>query len=71
MLRLLRIVEDLVDRYVSGGFLVMLRITSIFSALLWVTHIVGCGWFALGRFLRSDTGAVLDARRMIDLCLSK
>ena len=56
--RLARISEDIIDRFLTEGWQKMFRVLCIFSAIVWLNHIIGCTWYALGSGLfETDTGA--------------
>lgn len=54
--RLVRMFEDRIDMYTSGATVAVAKILAMFAVVLWLNHIIGCGWFALGRWWDSDTG---------------
>lgn len=56
MLRLVRLFEDLLDRYFSAGMAACMRILAMFLVSLWLTHLLCCGWYALAVYPDSDTG---------------
>jgi len=56
MMRAVRIVEDFVDSSLSDLARISLRCVMVVCGMLWVNHLVGCAWFALGRLAPSDTG---------------
>lgn len=55
--RLARISEDIIDRFLTEGWQKMFRVLCIFSAVVWLNHIIGCTWYALGSgLIAADTG---------------
>lgn len=56
MVRLARVTDDLLDRYVSHELRLGMRIIMILLAFMWINHMISCLWFALGRYSPSDTG---------------
>jgi len=56
MMRAVRIIEDFVDASLSDSARISLRCFLVVCGMLWVNHVVGCVWFALGRLAPSDTG---------------
>lgn len=56
MMKLARIIQDVTDTYMSEGLGSLFRVLSIFSVVLWLTHLIGCTWYALGQMEESDTG---------------
>lgn len=57
LVRLLRIVEDFVDRSVSEVYRMMLTVVGLFFFVLWLNHLLCCGWFWIGLNAPTDTGS--------------
>jgi len=56
VLRLARILEEHIDRFMPGGSVVAIRLCSTLVILIWLNHVLGCFWYAIGKQLPSDTG---------------
>mmetsp|Transcript_56370 Transcript_56370/g.132168 ORF Transcript_56370/g.132168 Transcript_56370/m.132168 type:complete len:1057 (+) Transcript_56370:78-3248(+) len=55
ILKFVRVMEDFLDRTAAEGYRLAIKIVAILMVIAWVTHMISCGWFAVGR-LPSDTG---------------
>jgi len=54
--RFARVVEEFLDRSIGETYRMTMRIVSIVASIIWINHIMCCGWFAIGRSGPSDTG---------------
>jgi len=50
-----RDVEDMLEAAFGEGVAIVLRVLSIFAVVLWLNHVIACGWYAVG-VAGSDTG---------------
>lgn len=58
VIRLVKISEDMIDRFFSAsGAQLLLKVVAILAVVLWLNHIVGCLWYAVSHVMPSDTGA--------------
>lgn len=55
--RLVRTCQTLMYRYiVVKDVLIAVNILVVFAVYFWVNHVIGCGWYAIGRMAPSDSG---------------
>lgn len=67
MMRLLRKLADVLDRHSSDVARRAISLVSGAVVVLFLTHVLACGWMAIGRFAYSDTGASwIDAHVELD-----
>jgi len=56
MLRVFQSLQDVLDDILSDDIRFALSTLWLAGGALWSTHLIACGWFAVGRFGYSDTG---------------
>mmetsp|Transcript_12607 Transcript_12607/g.28573 ORF Transcript_12607/g.28573 Transcript_12607/m.28573 type:complete len:1039 (-) Transcript_12607:147-3263(-) len=56
VLKFARMLEDLMESPRGDGWRLMVTVVSILAGILWLTHLLCCTWFALGRTGPTDTG---------------
>mmetsp|Transcript_21363 Transcript_21363/g.49666 ORF Transcript_21363/g.49666 Transcript_21363/m.49666 type:complete len:1070 (-) Transcript_21363:28-3237(-) len=56
ILKFVRVMEDFLDRTAAEGYRLAIKIISILVVIAWVTHMISCAWFAVGRLAPTDTG---------------
>jgi len=57
MVRVSRISESLGYRSLSEGYRLLVNVISILCAILWLSHLIACAWFLIGRVADDDTGS--------------
>lgn len=57
MARRCLVIVELLDRCGSDTIITIMQVFQLFCCIVWVNHIAGCVWFAVGRYAHSDTGA--------------
>mmetsp|Transcript_13362 Transcript_13362/g.31321 ORF Transcript_13362/g.31321 Transcript_13362/m.31321 type:complete len:1132 (+) Transcript_13362:28-3423(+) len=56
ILKYAKVLDDLVDRWLSGTGYIALRMVGIVMALLWFNHLMACTWYSIGVHGPTDTG---------------
>eukprot|EP00429_Kryptoperidinium_foliaceum_P019415 CAMPEP_0176045892 /NCGR_PEP_ID=MMETSP0120_2-20121206/22784_1 /TAXON_ID=160619 /ORGANISM="Kryptoperidinium foliaceum, Strain CCMP 1326" /LENGTH=982 /DNA_ID=CAMNT_0017379301 /DNA_START=78 /DNA_END=3022 /DNA_ORIENTATION=+ len=56
MLRVVRILEDISATHLNEFSRLIFKMISLLTCILWLTHLLACFWFAIGRGGPSDTG---------------
>mmetsp|Transcript_51463 Transcript_51463/g.122383 ORF Transcript_51463/g.122383 Transcript_51463/m.122383 type:complete len:1164 (+) Transcript_51463:71-3562(+) len=51
-----RVVEEFLNRSVGETYRMSMKIISVIFCIIWMNHIICCGWFVVGRTATSDTG---------------
>mmetsp|Transcript_109741 Transcript_109741/g.321248 ORF Transcript_109741/g.321248 Transcript_109741/m.321248 type:complete len:998 (+) Transcript_109741:54-3047(+) len=62
LMKVTRVLEELLENSLSDNLRLLSKCICVVVGTLWVNHVIGCAWFALGRLAPSDTGT-----RWIDL----
>lgn len=53
---LCRLLSDWIDRALSDGLRLFLKVMAVFVIILWASHVICCAWFFVGRAAPTDTG---------------
>mmetsp|Transcript_11897 Transcript_11897/g.27739 ORF Transcript_11897/g.27739 Transcript_11897/m.27739 type:complete len:1107 (+) Transcript_11897:188-3508(+) len=55
MLRAAKVIYDYMESQMSAAWIVLLRTLQFSVLILWMTHVVACAWFALGKYAAADS----------------
>lgn len=56
VVRISGVLEDVMESSVSDTIRLFLHICKLLFGILWLNHVVGCAWYAIGKHGSSDTG---------------